>query len=75
MRKLSMANSSVAKTVRKTTLREANDDLRDVSYWLSKTPDERLAALETLRQPVIEALPVAQQRLQRVYRVTTLKRG
>jgi hypothetical protein len=75
MRKLSMPHSSVAKTVRKTTLRKANDDLRDVSYWLSKTPGERLAALEALRQPVIEALPVAQQRLQRVYRVTTLKRG
>jgi hypothetical protein len=75
MGKLGMANSSVENTVRKTTLREANDDLRDVSYWLSKTPDERLAALETLRQPVIEALPAAQQRLQRVYRVTTLKRG
>jgi hypothetical protein len=75
MRKFDMANSSIAKTVRKTTLREANDEVRDRAYWLAKTPEERLAALEALRQPVIEALPLAQQRLQRVYRVTTLKRG
>jgi hypothetical protein len=75
MRKLAMANANIAKIVRKTTLRKANDDARDRAYWLSKTPEERLAAVEALRQPVMEALPLAQQRLQRVYRVTTLKRG
>jgi hypothetical protein len=65
----------IARTIRKTTLREANDDARDVVYWLTRTVEERLAAVEALRRPVIEALPLAEQRLQRVYRVTTLKRG
>ena len=72
MRKCHMA---IAKVIRKTTLHEANDDVRDVAYWLSRPVAERLAAVEALRRPVMEALPLAEQRLQRVYRVTTLKRG
>lgn len=72
MRKYPMA---IAKVIRKTTLHEANDDVRDVAYWLSRPVAERLAAVEALRQPVMEALPLAEQRLQRVYRVTTLKQG
>ena len=66
---------TIAKVVRKTTVRTANDDARDLAYWLSRPVHERLAAVEELRRPVMEALPIAEQRLQRVYRVTTLKRG
>lgn len=66
---------TIAKVIRKTTLREANDDARDVAYWLSRPVAERFAAVEALRAPVMEALPHAEQRLQRIYRVTTLKRG
>ena len=66
---------AIAKVVRKTTLHEANDDVRDVAYWLSRPVAERLEAVEELRRPVMEALPLDEQRLQRVYRVTTLKRG
>ena len=66
---------AIAKVIRKTTLHEANDDVRDVAYWLSRPVEERLAAVEALRRPVMEALPLAEQRLQRVYRVTTLKQG
>ena len=72
MRKYEMA---IAKVIRKTTLHVANDDVRDVAYWLSRPVAERLAAVEALRRPVMEALPIAEQRLQRVYRVTTLKQG
>ena len=72
MQKYGMA---IAKVICKTTLHEANDDVRDVAYWLSRPVEERLAAVEALRQPVMEALPLAEQRLQSVYRVTTLKRG
>ena len=60
---------------RLTTLHAADDDARDLAYWLSRPMAERIAAVEALRKPVLEALPLAQQRLQRVYRVTTLKRG
>lgn len=66
---------AIAKVVRKTTLHAANDDARDLTYWLSRPMAERIAAVEELRRPVMEGLPIAQQRLQRVYRVTTLKRG
>ena len=66
---------AIAKIIRKTTLHLANDDVRDVAYWLSRPVAERLAAVEALRRPVMEALPIAEQRLQRVYRVTTLKQG
>jgi hypothetical protein len=66
---------SIAKVIRKTTLREANDDARDLAYWLSRPMAERIAVVEELRRPVLEALPLTQQRLQRVYRVTTLEEG
>jgi hypothetical protein len=63
----------IAKVVRKTTLRGANDDARDLAYWLSRPMAERIAAVEELRRPVLEALPLDQQKLQRVYQVTTHK--
>lgn len=66
---------SIALVARLTTLHAADDDARDLAYWLSRPMAERIAAVEALRKPVLEALPLDQQRLQRVYRVTTLKRG
>lgn len=47
---------------------------QDVSYWHKKSPAERMAALEFLRQQYIKAhgLP---QRLQRVYRVVERKKS
>ena len=66
---------AIERAIRKTSLRRANDDLRDLAYWLSRPIAERIAAVEALREPVLEELPVVEQRLQRVYRVTTLKRG
>ena len=66
---------AVERVIRKTSLRHANDDVRDVAYWLSQPIADRIAAVEALRKPVLEALPFAERRLQRVYRVTTLKRG
>ena len=46
-----------------TTLRQADAD--DRAYWLSKTPVERLEALELMRQVVYQYDPVA-TRLQRI---------
>ena len=34
---------------------------------------KRLGAVEALRRPVMEALPLAERPVQRVYRITTLK--
>ena len=46
----------------------------DKAYWKSKTPEERMAALEFLRQQYIKAYGLP-QRLQRVYRVVERKKG
>ena len=46
-----------------TTLQQA--DAEDRAYWLSKTPIERLEALELMRQVVYQYDPVA-TRLQRI---------
>ena len=34
--------------IRKTTL-HADQDMEDVLFWLTKTPDERMAAIEAIR--------------------------
>ena len=75
LRKCKKRRMTIAKVIRKTTPHKANDDVRDVAYWSSRSVEERLAAVEALRQPVMDALPLAEQRLYRVYRVTTLKQG
>ena len=48
----------------------ANAVLRDLSYWLSRTPDERISAVERLRQQYGNT-----SRLQRVARVTKLSQS
>jgi hypothetical protein len=45
-----------------------DDDPGDKAYWLSKTPDERMAALEFMRQ-VAYGYDPATARLQRVFEV------
>jgi hypothetical protein len=49
------------------SLDEADND--EVEYWLSKTPYERLDALETLRQ-IFYGYDTATTRLQRVLEIT-----
>lgn len=70
---------AIARVIRKTTLHEANDDVRDLAHWLSRSVAEHVATIETLRKPVLEAQPFAEQRLQKTYRVASLncalKRG
>ena len=45
------------------------NDLEEKAYWLSKTPFERLDALETMRQ-IIYGYDPTTTRLQRVFEVT-----
>jgi len=47
----------------------------DLAYWLSQSVQARLDAVEVLRQDYLRLLPDAEQRLQRVCRITRLKRG
>ncbi len=44
----------------------------DKEFWMSKTPSERIAAVETLRLQYIK-LHGIQQGLQRICRITSLK--
>ncbi len=49
------------------------DKNSDVNFWLTKTPQERLEALEFLRQQYIKYLGDVQQGFQRVCRVINQK--
>ena len=55
------------KVVTKTALKSQSNDL---AYWLSRPPAERIAAVELLRQ---QTHGYAEQRLQRVFKLTQLK--
>ena len=52
------------------SLKDKNSDLE---YWLTKTPEERLEAIEILRQQYIKFTKDVQQGLQRVCRVINKK--
>ena len=55
-----------------TSLSAAEGD--EKTYWLSKTPEERLEALEFLRQ-IAYGYDPSSARLQRVLEITQLSRG
>jgi len=52
-----------------------HDQPRDTEYWLSRTPSQRLDAVEILRLAWLESHPDVVQGLQRVCRVTKRSRG
>lgn len=58
------------KIVRIIQLKDINDDK---FYWMSKTPQERIAAIEFLREQYIKTLPDVQQRFQRICRIINRK--
>ena len=62
----------IEKVVFITTLK---DQPSDFAFWMTKTVVERIAAVEKLRADYMRGLPDADQRLQRVCRVTSLKQG
>ena len=49
------------------------DDREEVEYWRAKTPEERMEALELMRQ-IIYGYDPATARLQRVFEVVDLAR-
>jgi len=58
------------KVIKKTSTKEQQSDLE---YWLKKTPQERLDALEFLRQQYMNFNKNVQPRLQRVCKVINQK--
>jgi hypothetical protein len=63
------------KGIDKTAVRRVmlKDQGNDLNYWLSRPPEERLAAVETIRQEYNTWKYGAGQGLQRVYRVVKRK--
>lgn len=58
------------KVVRKISLHDKTN--YDLQYWFSKTPEERLEAIEFLRQQFYSNAELSKG-LQRVYRIIKLK--
>jgi len=61
------------KTIKKIELHDKHN--YDLDYWLSKTPEERLSAIEFLRQQYFMMINEPEQRLQRVFRIIKLKQS
>lgn len=62
------------KVARVVTFRELHDvDDGNAEYWKTKTPQERLAALEEIRREYHQWKYGAEPRLQKVYRIVELK--
>jgi hypothetical protein len=55
----------ITKVVRKENLKDFSEVAENLIYWLSKTPDERVSAVEYLRRQ----LNGSSERLQRTARV------
>lgn len=54
------------------TIKHKGDQGTDLEYWLSRTPEERLQAIEILREQYIRTLPEDERRFKRV--VTIVER-
>jgi len=61
----------IEKVVRKLDLKSASSAREDLAYWLGKTPEERIAAIEFLRRQYHGS----SERLQRVARVIQRQQG
>ena len=61
------------KVVRKISLKDKRN--YDLEYWLSKTPEERISAIEFLRQQLYETEDGSPPRLQRVAKIIKRKPG
>lgn len=65
-----MGERLIAKTYRKVKLGQEGSDF---AFWQSRTPQERLEALESIRREYHRWKYGAEPRFQRVYRVTKRK--
>jgi hypothetical protein len=61
------ANGVMALVVARSDLHDGGDD---VSYWLTRSPEERIAAVEVLRRRMFGSSNEPGSRLQRVCNVT-----
>lgn len=61
------------KKIKKVTLREAEG--KDLAYWRTKTPEEKLDALQQLRELYYDLNNESRKGFQRVYRIRKLKQS
>ena len=64
-----MSDTMIAKTVTKANLRDLSEIRQNLEFWMSKSPEDRIAAVERLRRE----RHGSSQRLQRTARVIQLK--
>ncbi|MBS3945876.1 MAG: hypothetical protein KGZ42_10285 [Melioribacter sp.] len=61
------------KVVRKISLKDKRN--YDLEYWLSKTPEERIYAIELLRKQLYEKNDGSAPRLQRILKIIKRKQS
>lgn len=61
---------NIAKVV---NIHNINDTTSDFAFWQNKSPEERLATLESIRTEYNTWSKCANQRLQRVYKIVKQK--
>jgi len=61
----------IKKVITKKKLSDLKNDKSDLNYWLSKTTDERILAVEELRRQYAGS----EERLQRVVRIIKRKKS
>ncbi len=66
-----MNRSTIDKTA--IVIKKQNEEQSDLGFWLSKSVDERLHALESLRRQFFSYSHYPPPRLQRVYRIVKQK--
>lgn len=64
--------SKMEKVVTKTKLKDQKNDL---DYWMTRTPAERLVALESLRNDYIKGLPDAERGFQYICTIVRRKKS
>jgi hypothetical protein len=70
---LTLKHGGMVKVARKIRL---EDEGKDVGHWSSRSPEDRLRALDGMRRMYIKAsVAPGKQRLPRVYRIVKLKCG
>jgi len=70
-RRVRYNKSMIRKVVNKVSLKDSSSVKRELAYWLSKSPEERIEAVENLRKQ----MNGSPERLQRTIRVIQRTQG
>jgi len=62
----------IKKAVKKIGLKESNDPEQDLAYWLGKSPEDRVSAVEDLRRQVYGNIARLERTVRIIHRATYL---